>query len=162
MDNSPEVQVPALEVEIAPQPIAYDPQATIVYNSSANFYGAVEPKTATASDVSVAFRNSEQRSLRVMKLNALISNAEEILKEAMADESDDEIVNLVKRIAESLDITLVRNVTVNAVVEHTITFEIPYGDDLPDEWDFEAVVSLSDLHLDSTDYSVRNWDISED
>ena len=151
-----------LEVQVAPQPTDYAPEATIVYNASTSYYGAVEPKIAAAYEVSGTFRNSEVRTQQVISLNNRISDAETILKDAIAEGPDDETVSLIKEIAQALGITLTRTLSITAVVEHTITVEIEYGDDEPSQWDFNAEVSIDGYSVEDSSHYVRSFDVSDE
>ena len=158
--QDPEVTV-APEPTNEPAPLAYDPQATIVYNASESYYGGVVPTEMNAHDISGAIRSGNARSQQVIHLNAQIAKVEELLKETVKEVSDSEWIDFIKEIAEALNISLTRTVSVTATVEHTFEVEIGLGDDDPTEYDFTFSVTSYDWDIECERESVTDFEVEE-
>ena len=160
LGTDPEVQV-APEPTVEPAPLAYAPQATIVYNASESYYGGVVPTEINAHDISGAIRAGSVRGLQVVKLNAQIAKVEELLKETLTEVSDSEWIDFIKEIAEALDISIKRTYSVTATVEHTFEVEVGIGEDEPSEDDFTFSVSSYDWGIESDRESVTDFEAEE-
>jgi hypothetical protein len=163
MDNNPDVLGQDLEVQVAPEPtnepapLVYDPEAKFVTRHP--FTGELTERDAYS--VSRAFTNVESLAETRDLLQSRIIRVEALLKETLAEVSDSEWIDFIKEIAEALNISLTRTVSVTATVEHTFEVEVKLGEDDPTEYDFTFSVTSYDWDIECERESVSDFEVDE-
>jgi len=164
-NNTPEVQVPALEGTVAPQ--TTNEPAPLVYDSEAKFVTR-HPYTGELTErdaysISRSFLNVESLAESRDLLQSRIIRVEALLKETLAEVSDEEWVEFIAEIAKALNISLTRTLKVTATVEHTFEVEVELGDEEPSQYDFDFSVDTSwtTYSIDNSDCEVTDFEVEE-
>jgi len=165
MDNNSESLGTDPEVQVAPQttnepaPLVYDPTATIVIRDREIFGDFIEVDAYTVTN---EFSLSKNRLNELVVKRQQIRNLDSYLQSAMADTTDDDVIETLKEIAEIFDIELKRTVTVTATVQHTFEIELEFGADLPDKYDFDFSVESSEYELENENADITDFEVDED